>query len=529
MLPRNLHTMTLLLLGVAGLCSGCGREAEASSTLSAGVVAVAEGAALGDGPVLAPPYPRGRWRLASSEELSRVMLWVSHILVRHQGVDAGRISFELPYWTSAPPPPPRTRRAAYELADALQRAAQGNPEKFAALARERSEDVATQSAGGSLGGIRATRLFMYPNVLDAMAALPAGGVSRVVETQFGFHIFLRRSPPPEQLVSGSRIIIGHDDAPWLNENLARHAVPKRSRRDALSLANVVYEKARSNPGAFASLVDKYSEHRDVLREGDFGAWSTHEPTPFPRQLEVLLGLEMGAVAPPLDSLFGYEIIQRTPERARQRFAMSWVEVAFEPRVPPEHARSRTRAHEIVSSVVATVRAEPARFKKFQAQYCCAVAKAWYEGQGDAPVERALARLGMGDIADEPVELAKSYLVVRRLDPGALPAQPVTFELPAPAHPDIEHLVAHRGALENISLVAQRATRELELGPELTGQLAAYHEVARRSGAAPSLAGRLAAYHKLQRQVGEVLGPKRHARYMRSLYAYFEERLLAQSE
>ncbi len=59
-------------------------------------------------------------------------------------------------------------------------------EDFAALARENSDDVGTAPLGGDLGWFR--RGQMVPEFEEAAFGIPAGSVSRIVETVFGFHI-----------------------------------------------------------------------------------------------------------------------------------------------------------------------------------------------------------------------------------------------------------------------------------------------------------------------------------------------------
>jgi len=59
-------------------------------------------------------------------------------------------------------------------------------EDFATLARENSDDVGTAQVGGDLGWFR--RGQMVEGFDEAAFGLPAGSVSRVVESVFGFHI-----------------------------------------------------------------------------------------------------------------------------------------------------------------------------------------------------------------------------------------------------------------------------------------------------------------------------------------------------
>lgn len=59
-------------------------------------------------------------------------------------------------------------------------------EDFATLATENSDDVGTAPLGGDLGWFR--RGQMVPEFEEAAFGIPAGSVSRIVETVFGFHI-----------------------------------------------------------------------------------------------------------------------------------------------------------------------------------------------------------------------------------------------------------------------------------------------------------------------------------------------------
>jgi hypothetical protein len=474
---------------------------------------------------LTTPYPIAHWRLARAEQLSHAAVWPSHILIRHRDVPAGLIAFEPPEWTSAPPAPSRTREAAFELARTLAERVAADPDGFETLARESSEDGATREEGGSLGTYDAFRLIAWPQVLDALAAIEPGQTSRVVETQFGFHVFKRRPPPPDVRVSGARIIIGHDDAPWLERHLARSVVPRRSRAEALALANSIYSRARANPGAFSGLVAEFSEHRDALRGGDFGEWSAQEPSSFRQAIGILGRLEIGEVAPPVDSFFGYQIIQRTKNRARAVYSMKAVRVFYDSLAHDAEPSSRANALHTASRIVETVVAEPSRFGEFQEQLCCVATQTWVEGRENPRIERALAGLRPGEIARDAIEDGRSFWIVQRLEAQEPLPLALSFELPAPERADVEYVVAHAMWMTEFERAWRSAERMLQLKEPDAQRFRALHAIEPRMKAARSEDERVEIYRELQGQLRELLGPSTYERYSDAIEGSFREVLL----
>lgn len=85
----------------------------------------------------------------------------------------------------------RDRVAARELAGRLRAEAAADPARFPALVRARSDDALTREAGGRMGpdGAPSFTRGTYPRAIeDAAFATPPGRVSRVIETNDGFHV-----------------------------------------------------------------------------------------------------------------------------------------------------------------------------------------------------------------------------------------------------------------------------------------------------------------------------------------------------
>lgn len=477
---------------------------------------------------LVTPYPLGRWRLASLEALDRVMLWPAHILIRSRDVPEGLLSFELPDWAAAPPAPTRTRDEALVLAQHLADQVEANPADFARLATAHSEDPVTRHAGGALGGVTAFFLYRWPEVLDALASLQPGQTSRVVETQYGFHIFRLEQPPAERTLNGRRVVISYDTAPWLAAFLARGPLPKRSHEEARVLAQHIYQQARENPAAFPALVDRYDEHRDAQRQGDFGAWSTREPTPFASAVRELTHLEVGEIAAPIDTAFGFQVIQRTPDRERERFTTAWIQLSFDPQLPDTDESSQQGARRRAAELVQALKEDPARLEQMQSEICRRETVSWAEGQGDVREEAAARSLAPGEVLLTSLELGQRIIILKRLPNAPLLPSPVQFQLPAPQKPDVEYYFSRVLDLDTLVNAGKKAALELGSNDEEAEHLRVPQEVLDALVAAPTPALQRAVIENQQGQVAHALGPKRYARYRTILEAEVERQLMTMS-
>jgi hypothetical protein len=376
-------------------------------------------------------YPPGPWRRASSASLDRLVLWPSHLLVRYDGViDSENVAFKMADFHSVLPAPTRSRDEALSLASSLARRARENPERFDELVREHSEDIVTRGRGGSLGGIPATQLTPWPEVLDAVTALAPGEVSDVVETWYGFHVFKRRPAPELDTVTGRRIVIGHDQARFL-ALLRGGGQPARSRNEALALAQHLYERSRAAPEHFPQLVDAYSELPDRIVGGDFGTWSNRELTPFPREVEMLDELAVGEVAPPLDSLFGIEIIMRVPNPERVSYAIDGFQIAFDPALPDGDPKSRSRVQAEALQLDEALQRDPSQLELLSQKYA-RYREQWVDGRGLPALTVAVREVGIGEMLRAPVAVVRNFVVGRRIAPRTEAPIAALIELPAPS-------------------------------------------------------------------------------------------------
>lgn len=411
-------------------------------------------------------YPRGRWRLLPHTELSRVMLWVSHVLVRHKDapIPAAAPFSTLP-WDALEAPPPRTWDQALKLAQRIAKEARQTPEEFSWLAQKYSEDTLTQGRGGSLGGIVALGWALkWPQALDALATLRPGEVSDVIETDSGFHVLLRRAPPEPEQLSARRIVIGHEGGSALGF-LPRSSPPavKRSRAEARELAVRVATEAKRAPEHFRQLVAKYSDAPEREHGGDLGVRSIREASPIGRELEVLQAARIGEAVGPMDSPFGYEVLLRTPIEPKRKYAAAVVRLSFDPNAPEGHTSSRAAARARAEAMILVLRKQPDRISEYEPEFGSNEVEQWTRERKPEQLARALDEVPIGSVIKAPVEFASEYVVASRLDPEAQPPPPpMLFELRSPsAPPDVPYMATRSSPKWLLSMLDRAQARAKE--------------------------------------------------------------------
>ncbi len=192
-------------------------------------------------------------------------------------------------------------------------------EDFARLAAQASDAMGASANGGALGLRTADR---YPDLfVQAVARLPVGGISELVQSGAGFHVLklLERKESGGMTVvqSRSRHILLRP-GPRLDEAAARERLADFKRR------------IESRQADFATLAREHSQDGSAANGGDLG-WAS--PGMFvPEFEEVLDALAPGQIAPPFVSRFGVHLVQLLERR----------EARLSPREEREVARNELR-------------------------------------------------------------------------------------------------------------------------------------------------------------------------------------------
>lgn len=399
------------------------------------------------------PYAPGAWRLAP-HELPRRYVSLSHVLIAHRESKSGHHSFlRAPNW-SAERPSARTRQEAQALAVRVAELARAGAVQFADLVRQYSDDLTNISRAGSLGAWCAADL--PPEVLDAISEMRVGGTSRVLETPLGFHVLQLRATPPALTVAARRILITY--AGTMSFFRRRHERITRSRAEAESLAVAVAKEAAADPSRFTALIDRYTDHAEALRGGDFGLWSTRERSTRRRESEVIAALDMGGVSEPVDGSDGFSIFQRTAADRRPTLATTYLQVS-----PSGTAGAKHGAAVFPADVRAFMAGNTKSFEQLRAKYCCASTDQWELGRGDPRVEQRLLTLAVGDTSTEPLDVDVGALrFYKRLEPSAPSTvqQETRGDLPKPQGVDVDAVVATVANGESIAGFVDTLRRNL---------------------------------------------------------------------
>ena len=412
-------TSPILLLVAALACSpGCSKPSSAAAPKAS---AQEQASAL-------PTHPRGRWRLLTHYKLGRVVLWVSHILIRHDGDHPPMGGMLRLSWQQYPTPAGRSKAEALSLALQLAEKINHKQASFSDLALRHSEDLATARRGGRLGGTRANQL--NPRVLDAARTIEHGQAT-VIESAQGFHVVTTHEPPAEQQIAGQHVVIRY--AGSVNWQQLGHST--RSREQALALAREI--AASSEP--FGELVRRYSEHGDRLRGGDMGVWSARAPRYNGPEIEVLAGLKLGEVSAPLDTRHGFQVIKRVPVTERETYAVRATAIRVGPASAQGRRSASDRAKREAIALARRLAANPDELARMEPVYWAGerTTAKWRVGTREASLEAVVGPLAIGEVATTPVDMVGYFIIPQRLDPSTVPDEPpLQFELPEPNAPDL---------------------------------------------------------------------------------------------
>lgn len=201
-------------------------------------------------------------------------------------------------------PDEASKTAALAKAQDVAKRAQSG-ESFEALAQQYSDDPGSQSRGGYLGYIKGGRL-IYPFEKVAFSMNP-GEVSDPVETRFGYHIIKVhnvRADRGERLCAHIFLVVPRGASAEVEEQ-------KKAEADA------IYKDLMAGADFAQMAREKSNDQSNSMRGGELPWCSSGD---FVKEFEdVAFALEVGAIAEPVRSSYGYHIIKLIDKRDVRSF------------------------------------------------------------------------------------------------------------------------------------------------------------------------------------------------------------------
>lgn len=175
------------------------------------------------------------------------------------------------------------------------------PEAFADVAREMTEDPAGKENGGELGWIEVFR-FVYP-FEDAVYTTPVGEVTQVFRSPYGFHIALVEEERAYEEVHAAHIM---KMMPRGNEATAM---------DAKKKIDSLYQAVLAGADFAQVAIENSDDKGSAVRGGDLG-WFGRGMMVQPFE-NITFGLEEGAMSEPFPTRFGWHFVKLYEKRGIQ--------------------------------------------------------------------------------------------------------------------------------------------------------------------------------------------------------------------
>ena len=206
----------------------------------------------------------------------------------------------------------RTKEEAQALAGQLLAKVQKEGGDFVKVARSES-DGPSSAQGGFLGYFETGQIAL--ELESTLEAMKIGEIRGVVETPVGFHILRREKFDPAKFyrITVSHILIRYAGAKAIRYR-GTSKKPKteiaRTKDQALALVKKVLVESRAAGANFGALARTYSDGPERPVGGEFGAFGWGD-TGMPAFEKAAFTLEVGEIAGPVETSFGFHIILRT--------------------------------------------------------------------------------------------------------------------------------------------------------------------------------------------------------------------------
>ena len=277
-------------------------------------------------------------------------------------------------------------------------------------------------------------------------------------------------------MSASQILVSHMGAegatPWV----------KRSRKEALARAATIAARVRKAPGTFAAEAIKESDGPHRREGGHLRPWRRGKMMPaFER---AVARLPAGGISGPVETIFGFHIIQRHRVLPSIKISASHLLVTYKGafRARASVTRTREEARSRAARLLASLTANPDQFDRLVREQSDGPRAQrggpmgfWTVGRNNKPpvFDRVLSALNVGQVASEVVESPFGFHIFKRTrfkEPTLLSASHI--------------LIAYKGATrcpikvrrsrEEALALARKLARRLRAQPYRFTELAQKH-------------------------------------------------------
>jgi peptidyl-prolyl cis-trans isomerase SurA len=198
----------------------------------------------------------------------------------------------------------RTRDEAKKRVQMVATIAQMSGEHFSELTLKYSDRALLPENGSMPALVERGSGALDPKVEQAAFALAIGEVSNPIETDAGF-VLVRRGPTPPggpSQISARHILIAYRGATRAEDKVTR------TKEQAHELAEQVSRDARAGKD-WQQLWEQYSNEPSGQSGGDLGVFGRGQMVPSFEQ--AAFGMSVGQISEPVETPFGFHIIQRT--------------------------------------------------------------------------------------------------------------------------------------------------------------------------------------------------------------------------
>ncbi|MEC7520250.1 MAG: peptidylprolyl isomerase [Myxococcota bacterium] len=259
-----------------------------------GLVTVLFLTACGTGVIRAPEGQSSATSAPEADEPDRIR--VRRLMVAWAGAEGAASTIE------------RDREAARERAEMLVGMARDPNQSFRELVAQYGDTPPDRDDRNTVRIVERGETDLDAAGERALFRLDVGQVTRPLETPMGWVIYVRETDPSEAQQGPREIGARHILVSYVGATRAGADV-QRTEQEARELAGRIAASAQGDPSRWEQLHEEYSDEPNGPPGGDLGVFPRGQMVPaFER---AAFRLDVGQVSDPVESEFGFHVIQRT--------------------------------------------------------------------------------------------------------------------------------------------------------------------------------------------------------------------------